>query len=95
MSRPRCPATMTTEAGTTRCARHKGHGGIHGDGLLQWGDPPRDSATERADLLAWLDGDLPVDLDAYTVMRVREAVREGEHVGAASDSRAPNAASRV
>lgn len=52
-------------------------------------------ATERADLLAWLDGDLPVDLDLATVIRVIEAVREGEHVGAAAASRAPNAASRV
>lgn len=41
---------------------------------------------ERAEVVTWLDGDLPVDLDAYTVMRVRVAIEEGDHVPVAADA---------
>lgn len=85
----RCPSTRQG----LRCKRKAGHRArLHGDGEFVWEDdahppatvPPADTrAAERADILAWLDGDLSVALDPYTVMLVREAVRAGEHVGAA------------
>lgn len=85
----RCPSTRQG----LRCKRKVGHRArLHGNGEFVWEDdahppaaiPPADTrATERADILAWLDGDLPVDLDLATVIRVIEAVRAGEHVGAA------------
>lgn len=93
MTRPHCPSISPSGL---RCKRHAPHPDRqHGNGLVEWtnDDPPDTRATERADLLAWLDYDM--DLDPYTVMRVREAVRAGEHVGVASDSRATNAAPRV